>query len=361
MIHKYYSRDDNMKYSKVFIDAIGYELPPNVITTEEIEARLQPFYDAVGFQQGQLGPLTGIMERRYWDVEHSLSQESARAGRKALDQAGISSDKVEAVVFCGVGREGFEPATACAVADALKVSPTAHVYDVSNACLGVVSGMVTVANAIELGQIRCGLVVSCETARQIVDATIDEINAHKSIPFYQKTIATMTGGAGAVAVLLTDGSLENDAVRRHAILGGTVRQATQFHDLCRWTFDEPGMPTAAKVRMRTNAHGVLENGLTLAKDTFDQFKREMAVPEGKPDKFICHQVGSTHQKMVQKTLGIDPKRDYSTFQYLGNMGTVSLPLTAAVADEEKFLKADDYVGFMGIGSGLNCLMMALIW
>ena len=350
-----------MKYSNVFIDAIGYELPPHMVTTDEIEARLRPFYDAVGFQQGQLTSLTGIKERRYWDVEHSLSAESAKAGKKALERAGVRSDQVEAVVFCGVGREGFEPATACGVAHALNVNQTAQIYDISNACLGVLSGMVTVANAIELGQIRCGLVVSCETARQIVDATIDEINTHKSVAFYQKTIATMTGGAGAVAVLLTDGSLGNDPGRRHAILGGTVRQASQFHHLCRWTFDEPGMPTAAKVQMRTDAHGVLENGLTLAKETYAQFKRQMNVSEEKPDKFICHQVGSTHQKMVQQALHIDPRKDYSTFQYLGNMGTVSLPMTAAIADEEKFLTPEDYVGFMGIGSGLNCLIMAAIW
>ncbi len=350
-----------MKYSNVFIDAIGYELPPHVVTTDEIEARLQPFYDAVGFQQGQLGTLTGIKERRYWDVEHTLAEASAKAGTKALEQAGISPDQVEAVVFCGVGRDGFEPATACGVADALKVSPTAQIYDVSNACLGVISGMVTVANAIELGHIRSGLVVSCETARQIVDATIDEINTQKSVAFYQKTIATMTGGGGAVAVLLTDGSLGNDQIRRHAILGGTVRQATQFHHLCRWAFDEPGMPTAAKVRMRTDAHGVLENGLTLAKETYEQFKSQMNIPDDKPDKFICHQVGATYQKHVQQNLGINPEKDYATFQYLGNMGTVSLPMTAAIADEEKFLKSGDYVGFMGIGSGLNCLMMAVLW
>ncbi len=29
-----------MKYSKVFIEAFGYELAPNVLTTDEIEERL---------------------------------------------------------------------------------------------------------------------------------------------------------------------------------------------------------------------------------------------------------------------------------------------------------------------------------
>lgn len=350
-----------MKYSKVFIDALGYELAPHVVTTDEIEARLAPFYDATGFKMGQLKILTGILERRLWDVDHTLAQGAAKAGQKALDAGGVAPADIGALVFCGVGRDGFEPATACAVADALKLSPTAHVYDVSNACLGMVSGMVEVANAIELGQIRAGLVVSCETARQIVDATIDEINREKSVEFYTQTIATMTGGSGAAAVLLTDGTLGNPVERRHALKGGVVRHDNQFHDLCRWTFSEPGMPTHAAVQMRTNAHGVLENGLALARATYNDFLAHLDIPGNMPDKFICHQVGSTHQKLLHQTLQMDSSRDFSTYPYLGNIGSVSLPLTAAIAAERGFLSPGDYVGFMGIGSGLNCLMMGVEW
>ena len=36
-----------MKYSRVFIDAIGYELPPVVVTSQELETRLQPLYQAL--------------------------------------------------------------------------------------------------------------------------------------------------------------------------------------------------------------------------------------------------------------------------------------------------------------------------
>ncbi|MDY0376690.1 MAG: 3-oxoacyl-ACP synthase III [Desulfobacterium sp.] len=350
-----------MRYTKVFIDTIGYELAPHAVTTDEIEAKLAPFYESVGFGKGQLEVLTGIKERRFWDKEHTLAQGSALAGKKAIEAAGIDPLEIESLVFCGVGRDGFEPATACAVADKLKISPAAHVYDVSNACLGVITGMVQVANEIELGHIRAGLVVSCETARQIIDSTIDEINQQKSVEFYKQTIATMTGGSGACAVLLTDGTLGNDTIRRHALLGGVVQQASQHHNMCRWAFEESGMPTHSRVRMRTNAHGVLENGLALAQKTFASFKRELNLGDDMPDKFICHQVGSTHQKMLHRALNIDKSKDYATFPYLGNMGTVSLPMTAAIADERGFLQPNDLVGFLGIGSGLNCLMMGVKW
>ncbi|MBW2648085.1 MAG: 3-oxoacyl-ACP synthase III, partial [Deltaproteobacteria bacterium] len=43
------------------------------------------------------------------------------------------------------------------------------------------------------------------------------------------------------------------------------------------------------------------------------------------------------------------------------IGTVSLPITAAIASEREFLIKNDLVGFLGIGSGLNCLMLGIEW
>ena len=43
------------------------------------------------------------------------------------------------------------------------------------------------------------------------------------------------------------------------------------------------------------------------------------------------------------------------------MGTVSLPLTAALAEDRAFLEPGDRVAFLGIGSGLNCMMLGLEW
>ena len=76
---------------------------------------------------------------------------------------------------------------------------------------------------------------------------------------------------------------------------------------------------------------------------------------------ICHQVGAAHRDTILRSLGIAPDKDFSTFPYLGNIGTVSLPLTAALAEEREFLRPGDRVGFLGIGSGLNCLMLGVEW
>ncbi len=350
-----------MKYSKVFIESFGYELPSHVVTTAELEQKLLPFYRAVGFEPGQLEALTGIKERRYWDKDHTLAEHAAIAGQKALDEADISFGQIGALAYCGVCQDGFEPATSCDVASRLNLSGNAHIFDVKSACLGMITGIVHIANEIELGNIKAGLVVSCETARQIVDSTIDEINTHKSLEFYRDAVATMTGGSGAAAVLLTDGTIGDPDNRKHALMGGVVRNAIQYHDLCHWGFEEKGMPTHSRVIMRTKAQGVLEQGVALAQKTFLAFKKEFSLSDHQPDKFIGHQVGAIHHQKFYQALNQDMKKDFCTFPFLGNIGTVSLPITAAIADERGFLKPDDLVAFIGVGSGLNCYILGVQW
>ncbi len=79
------------------------------------------------------------------------------------------------------------------------------------------------------------------------------------------------------------------------------------------------------------------------------------------DKVICHQVGSGHQDAILKSIGVPREKDYTTFRFLGNMGTAALPVTAAIADERGVLKPGQRAAFLGIGSGLTCLMMGLEW
>ncbi len=346
-----------MLYSKVHIESFGYELAPNVITSDDLEKRLEPLYAALHFQKGQLETITGIRERRFWDQGFSMSEGAISAGKKAIYDSNIHVDDIGMLIYGGVCRDNLEPATACAVADGLGLSPGAHIFDISNACLGILNGIIETANAIELGQIKAGLVVSCESARQIIDLTIERLLKSKNMDMFKKTIATLIGGSGAAAVLLADESVSD---RKHRLLGGVARSATEHHKLCRWGPDT-GIPASGLHVMETDSVGVLKNGVVLGMETFKEFKKELSLFEGKPDKIICHQVGSAHQKTILESLGIPKEKDFTTYQYLGNIGTVSLPITAAIASERGFFENDDLVGFFGIGSGLNCLMLGIKW
>jgi len=347
-----------MKYSKSYIAAMGYELAPVVITSAELEGRLEPLYRALHIAPGQLQALTGIRERRWWEPGYPLSHGAIAAGKKALASGGVSPADIGVLIYAGVCREQFEPATACRVAAGLGVRGDAAVYDISNACLGLLNAILDVANRIELGQIRAGLVVSCESAREINDIMINRMLEERSMGHFASSLATLTGGSGAVALLITDKSLFPAGRRR--ILGGVTQSAPEHHALCLWGVQDDGSGRFIQ-SMRTDAVNVLNHGVELGRRTWEAFLSEMGWKGPDVDRVICHQVGAAHQSAILNALGISEDKDFASYEFLGNMGTVSLPLTAALAEERDILSPGEKVAFLGIGSGLNCLMLAVEW
>jgi 3-oxoacyl-[acyl-carrier-protein] synthase-3 len=113
--------------------------------------------------------------------------------------------------------------------------------------------------------------------------------------------------------------------------------------------------------MHTDASGVLQHGIALGHRTFRRFLTALEWPVNGIDKTVCHQVGTGHRQLMLDRLELSLERDYATVTHLGNMGTVSLPLSAAMAEEDGFFVTGDRVGFLGIGSGLNCMMLGLHW
>ncbi|MBX3398707.1 MAG: 3-oxoacyl-ACP synthase III [Gemmataceae bacterium] len=384
-----------MRYSRVHIESLGYELPPVVVSTAELEARLKPFYDEHKLVSGQLELLTGIGERRWWDRNFSVSDGATAAAVKALARRNFSPKDLDVLIYAGVCREGFEPATACAVASNIGLNGDAAIYDLSNACLGVLNGVVEVANRIELGQAEAGLVVSCESAREINENVIDRLVETKSMEVYRSSVATLTGGSGAVAVLVTSKELSTE--KRRQLVGGMTKNAPEHHALCRWglqsaAFPPPierllsgdlshavqrylgsnagaivqkgidiGMKHVMMPFMETHAGEVLKYGIDLGYRTWSSFLTKFGWTSQELDKVICHQVGAGHRDAMLKAFGIPIEKDFSTFPYLGNIGTVSLPLTAALAEEREFLVPGNRVGWLGIGSGLNCMMLGIEW
>lgn len=346
-----------MRWERVCLEAITYNLPEERQPTAELEQQLEPVYRALHVPMGQVEAMTGITERRLWPRGTSMASVAAEAGRRALHKAGLHVREIGAVIYGGVCRDNLEPATACAVADYLGVGANAVVHDVSNACLGVLTAMVEVANRIELGQIKAGLVVSAESAREIGEATIRRLLSSPSMDAFRLSVATLTGGSGAVGVVLMDKDL---AQRKHRLVGATALSAPEHHTICRWGPSRGLLGETANV-MVTDASKVLSQGVELGRRTFERFLRDMAWERRELDRVICHQVGSQHQRQVLKAFELPPERGFTSFELLGNMGSVALPLTVALAEEAGALLPGNKVGLLGIGSGLNCLMMGVEW
>ncbi|HNQ24508.1 MAG TPA: 3-oxoacyl-ACP synthase III [Phycisphaerae bacterium] len=348
-----------MRYRHVCLEGFGYALPAQVVTSAQLEHQLAPVYERLGVHAGRLELMTGIRERRFWDVDTLPSDAGALAGRHALAKAGVAAEDIGCLLHTAVSRDFLEPATASIIHDKLELPPTATVYDISNACVGFMNGTLALANMIELEQVRCGLIVAGESGRSLVESTIKDLcrTQNLSRQQFKNAFASLTIGSGAAAVVLTHDSVSRTG---HRLLGGAVRSATQHHHLCLGTGDV-GFDREAAMLMNTQAETLLVNGCALAETTWQAARVELGWTNADVQRCYCHQVGSTHRDKLYAALGLDPALDFSTFEYLGNVGSASLPLTMALGLEERPAAAGERIGMLGIGSGLNCVMLGVRW
>jgi len=334
-----------MMFERVRIAGLGYTLPDEIVTSDELEARLAPLYDRLRLPPGRLEQMTGIGQRRFWSREQPLAPISAQSGRAALHVANIEAEQIGALVHGSVCRDFLEPATACRVHDQLCLPADCLIYDVSNACLGLLNGVLQVAAMIELGHIRAGLVVGTENGRALVDDTVCKLNEDASLSrkTIKSSIASLTIGSASAAIVLCHESLAPDAAR---LLAASYRADTSHNALCQ----SDGLQTI----MHTDSERLMQQGVATARRTFDAFLY-------KTDRTICHQVGAAHQRLLLDTLELDAQRDFTTFHWLGNTGSAALPTTLAVAVETGHIERGHRVALLGIGSGINCIMLATQW
>ncbi len=347
-----------MFYSDVCIESFGYTLPSEIWTTTDVEEKLKPLYERLRLPEGRLELMTGIRERRFWPAHTRPSELSVSSCNLALEAASFSPDEVGCLIHGSVCRDFLEPATACTVHHQVGLPRECFIFDVSNACLGILTGMVQAANMIQLGQIKAALVVGSEGGRQLVENTINTLNRDESLTrkSIKTAVASLTIGSASCAVLLTHSSISKTNNR---LVSAAVNANTQFHDLCQSHNDQAGADMLPL--MQTDSEKLMHHGVETGVATMGKFLEHSKWAIDDIDRAICHQVGTAHQKLMLGSLGINPELDFATFPWLGNTGSAALPITMAVACEQEFIKPKDKVAMLGIGSGINCMMMAVEW
>jgi 3-oxoacyl-[acyl-carrier-protein] synthase-3 len=341
-----------MLFENVCIEALASAMPEEIWSSAEIEERLRPLYERLKLPAGRLELMSGIRERRMWPAGTRPSDASAAAGRKVLAASSIKAEDIELFIHAAVSRDMLEPATASFAHRKIGLPATAQIFDISNACLGFLNALTVAGGLIESGQIQRAMIVSGENGRPLVEQTlrtlVDRPLTRNEIKPY---FANLTIGSGAVGAIVCHRSLIKG--RAHRLLGGIGRAATQHSELCQG--DTHGTEALA---MQTDSEQLLLAGVALAQETWNDFTREQGSEFA---RFVCHQVGSAHRRKLYETLGLDLAKDFSTFETYGNTGSVALPSTLAAAVGAGAVKPGDRVGLLGIGSGLNCLMLALEW
>lgn len=346
-----------MRYRSVCVEAFGYVLPPHIVTSDEIETRLAPVYDRLNLPAGRLELMTGIRERRFFDPGTQPGTISGLTAQAAVKASGIDPGLFGALVHGSVCRDQMEPATANAVHLAAGLPTDCLVLDVSNACLGLLNGLLLIANMIELGQIRAGVVVGTEIGRGLVEGTIDTLLNTPTISRKDVKLefASLTIGSGSAAIVLCHSELSQTGTR---LLGGSYRTDTQSHGLCAGGI-ESHRHGDDRPRMQTDSEALLHAGINLAEITWRETCAMLGWTNSEVNKIFTHQVGKAHRKLLLERLGLPIEADFPTVEFLGNTGAVALPMAAALGIERGHVQPGDNVALLGIGSGLNSLMLGL--
>lgn len=339
-----------MRYRNVCIEAVGYVLPQNVVTSDQLEDAFAGTLERLGLPRGQVEKLSGVRERRYWDEGTQPSVVSAMAAERALAKAGIAAADVQAIVNTSVSRDYLEPATSAMVAGHLGAGRHVVQFDVTNACVGFLNGLHLLANMIELGQVDNGVVVCAETVTEGVRATLQRLAAPQAtIQDFRDNFATLTLGCGAVAFVLT----RRDRSRGgHTLNGAVIRNAPEHNALCLGQLNE----------MRADAHGLLVHGVGLAVETWPHAVRELGWQRPDDiDVIVAHQVSLAHFQGVLSRIEQPLDKALLTLPYLGNCGPASLPLTLALGEAQGNIRKGQELCLYAVGSGLSCMIMGVTW
>lgn len=338
-----------LRYTRVVLEGQAALVPPTVITTESLERMLARTYAGLGLRPGFLELLTGIHARRFWEDGVKPSEAATRAARRVLAQTGFDPRRIGALVSTSVCKDYLEPSVAALVHGNLGLPSSALNFDVGNACLGFLSGVSVVANMIELGQIEAGLVVAGEGSGEVTRATVRKLmQPGADMDAMRANLATLTLGSAAAAWLLVR---DEQGTSGHRLRGINAQAATEHSRLCVGTAEQ----------MTTDPTTLLTEGVALAGRTWARFCADQGLSHSQIREYCLHQVGKANHDAVCGALGVPLDRALRVYPDIGNVGACGVPLTLSRAVEQGRVSAGDTVALLGIGSGLNCAMMALDW
>jgi 3-oxoacyl-[acyl-carrier-protein] synthase-3 len=145
---------------KIKLESLGIYLPKKVVTMEELLQACQhrPRLD--------LERITGVHERRVADGEYAADL-AIKAAVRALAMSRYKAQEMDVIICTSISKHNaqdectFEPATSVLVRKALGAN-NALVFDLVNACAGMLTGIYVMQGLIRSGVARRGMVVSGE-------------------------------------------------------------------------------------------------------------------------------------------------------------------------------------------------------
>jgi 3-oxoacyl-[acyl-carrier-protein] synthase-3 len=307
----------------------GSYAPKKVLTNEDLSKM-------VDTSDEWITERTGIKERRIAAEGETASDMAAKAGKKALEMAGIGPDDIDTIIVATVTPDMDFPSTACFVQHKLKADKAAS-FDVAAACSGFIYALSVADSLIKSGNSRYALVIGAEIFSRITDWTD------------RNTCVLFGDGAGAVVLGKTTGNKGIISTHLHS-------EGSSWRLLCASSHEED-----AKTFIRMHGNEVFKVAVKALEEVALEALERNGLKGDDIDWFIPHQANERIIVATAKRLGVPMEKVYMNLHRYGNTSAASIPLALDEAVREGKIKENDLILFDAFGGGFTWASALVRW
>lgn len=284
---------------------------------------------------------TGIAERRKCDPAKGESTRwmSATALRRALDDARMHGQELDAVIVGSVTGEMACPAVSCRIAAEVGAGHAAA-FDVIAACCGFVYSLNLAHSMIRAGQFRAVGVVGCDHMTSVMDYTDRRV----SILFGDAAGAVILRAADDPTRGLLAMSMHADGSRWEDLF--LPRLARDFPPGVSPEEHKPGC-------LVMSGPAVFKFAVKTFSDLIDETLRKAGLTPEQVDHFVCHQSNLRILEASRERFGIPHEKLYVNIDRYGNTSAGSVPLCFDELRKAGRVKEGQIVLFVAFGGGLT--------
>ena len=297
-----------------------------------------------------------IRDRRRWVLENSdesTSSMGTEAAKKAIDNAGISSDQIDFIIFATLSPDYFFPGSGVLIQRNLGLKEVGAL-DIRNQCSGFIYALSIADQYIKSGMYKNILIVGSELHSGGLEKSTRGRNV--SVIFGD--------GAGAVILQASD-DLEKGIMSTHLHSEGkyaeelaVISPATKkWIDKLVEDPDEDGSSYAPYM----NGNFVFKNAVVRFMEVINEALVKNNLTKEDIDLLIPHQANLRISQFVQKQLALPNEKVYNNIMKYGNTTAASIPIALAEAIEKGMLNEGDVLCLAAFGSGFTWGSALIRW
>ena len=321
---------------RAIVRGTGHYLPERVVENSWFEGKLDTSDEWIRAR-------TGIERRHFASEDQRTSDLGILAGRAALENAGLGTDQIDAVIVATSTPDLTFPSVATMVQAGLGMRQ-GFAYDIQAVCAGFVYALANADAMIRAGLAERILVIGAETFSRIMDWTD------------RGTCVLFGDGAGAVVLEATEGA---GTVEDRGILATDLNSDGQYRDLLYVDGGVASTGTAGHLRMQGNL--VFRHAVEKLADTAHRALGKAGLTAENVDWLVPHQANMRIIEATAKRMQLPMDKVVLTVADHGNTSAASIPLALSVANSQGRIKPGQIVVAEAIGGGLAWGSAVLRW